>query len=135
MRGADSGSWRRLTALPAYWAGILYDDAALDAAWDLVKGWSAHERQQLRDEVPRLGFDAVVAGRRVLEIAKITVALAEAGLSRRACLDRAGEDERRYLAPIQEYVARGITPAQQLLAKFHGEWHRSVAPIFKEYAY
>ena len=60
---------------------------------------------------------------------------AEAGLSRRARLDRTGKDERRYLAPIQEYVARGITPAQELLAKFHGEWHQSVDPIFNEYAY
>ena len=49
MRGADGGPWRRLPALPAYWAGILYDDDALDAAWDLVRPWSAHERQQLRD--------------------------------------------------------------------------------------
>ncbi len=135
MRGADSGPWRRLTALPAYWAGILYDDAALDAAWDLVKGWSAQERQRLRDEVPKLGFEAIIAGRRVLEIAAITMTLAGEGLSRRARLDRTGKDERRYLAPIQEYVARGITPAQELLAKFHGKWHQSVAPIFNEYAY
>jgi glutamate--cysteine ligase len=135
MRGADSGPWRRLTALPAYWAGILYDDAALDAAWDLVKGWSAQERQKLRDEVPKLGFEAIIAGRRVLEIAAITMTLAGEGLSRRARLDRTGKDERRYLAPIQEYVARGITPAQELLAEFHGKWHQSVAPIFNEYAY
>ena len=134
MRGADSGQWRRLTALPAYWVGILYDDAALDAAWDLVKGWSAQERQKLRDEVPRLGFEAVIAGRRVLEIAKTTMAIAEEGLSRRARLDHGGQDERRYLAPIQDYVARGITPAQELLAKFYGEWQQSVAPVFNEYA-
>jgi glutamate--cysteine ligase len=135
MRGADSGPWRRLAALPAYWVGILYDDAALDAAWDLVKGWSAQERQKLRDEVPKLGFEAVIAGRRVLEIAAITVTLAEQGLSRRARLDPSGKDERHYLAPIQEYVVRGMTPAQELLAKFRGEWHQSVAPIFSEYAY
>jgi glutamate--cysteine ligase len=135
MRGADSGPWGRLTALPAYWAGILYDDTALDAAWDLVKGWSAPERQKLRDEVPRLGFETVIAGRRVLEIAKITMAIAEEGLSRRARLDHGGHDERRYLEPIQDYVARGITPAQELLAKFHGDWHQSVAPLFKKYAY
>jgi glutamate--cysteine ligase len=135
MRGADSGPWRRLAALPAYWVGILYDDAALDAAWDLVKGWSAQERQKLRDEVPKLGFEAVIAGRRVLEIAAITVTLAEQGLSRRARFDPSGKDERHYLAPIQEYVVRGMTPAQELLAKFRGEWHQSVAPIFSEYAY
>src|SRR5438309_4951708 len=41
MRGSDSASARRLPALPAYWAGLLYDDQALDAAWDLVKDWTA----------------------------------------------------------------------------------------------
>ena len=56
MRGADAGPWRRLPALPAFWVGILYDDASLDAAWDLVKDWSAEERQKLRDDVPRAGL-------------------------------------------------------------------------------
>jgi glutamate--cysteine ligase len=135
MRGADGGPWRRLPALPAYWAGILYDDAALDAAWDLVKTWSAAERQKLRDDVPKLGFKAAIAGRNTLELANATLALAETGLARRRRLDAGGHDESRYLRPIREYVARGITPAEELLEKFHGPWQRSVEPVFKEYAY
>src|SRR5215469_10919062 len=109
MRGADSGPWRWLPALPAYWVGLLYDDDVLAAAWDLVKGWSAEERQQLRDEVPRLGFKAQIQGRSVLELAKTTLALAERGLKRRQRLDGNGHDETRYLRPLQEFVARGIT--------------------------
>lgn len=53
MRGADGGPWRRLCALPALWVGLLYDSQALDAAWDLVKGWTTEERAHLRAEVPR----------------------------------------------------------------------------------
>jgi glutamate--cysteine ligase len=135
MRGADGGPWRRLPALPAYWAGILYDDDSLEAAWDLVKNWTAEERQKLRDDVPKLGFAARVAGHDVLHLAKTTIALAEKGLARRRRLDAGGEDERRYLRPIEEYVARGITPAEELLEKFHGAWGRSVEPVFTEYAY
>jgi len=135
MRGADGGPWRRLPALPAYWAGILYDDDSLDAAWDLVKHWTAEERQKLRDDVPRLGFAARIAGHDVLHLAKTTIGLAEKGLTRRRRLDDSGQDETRYLRPIQEYVARGITPAEELLEKFHGAWGRSVDPVFKEYAY
>jgi glutamate--cysteine ligase len=135
MRGADGGPWRRLPALPAYWAGILYDDDALDAAWDLVKPWTARERQKLRDDVPKLGFAATIAGRDVLQLAKATLALAQAGLTRRRRLDASGYDESRYLQPIEEYVARGITPAQELLGKFHGPWGGSVEPVFREYAY
>jgi glutamate--cysteine ligase len=135
MRGADGGPWRRLPALPAYWAGILYDDDSLEAAWDLVKNWTAEERQKLRDDVPKLGFAARVAGHDVLHLAKTTIALAEKGLARRRRLDAGGEDERRYLRPIEEYVARGVTPAEELLEKFHGAWDRSVEPVFTEYAY
>ena len=46
-----------------------------------------------------------------------------------------GNDETCYLQPIAEYISRGITPAEELLAKFDSEWNRSVAPVFNEYAY
>src|SRR5215203_7037212 len=120
-------------------AGLLgrnsYDDDSLEAAWDLVKDWTAAERQQLRDEVPRLGLAAMIAGLRVRELATLTLALAEKGLVRRRRFDSRGRDESRYLGPVQEMVARGITPAEELLEKFHGAWNGSVAPIFSEYAY
>jgi glutamate--cysteine ligase len=135
MRGADGGPWRRLPALPAFWAGILYDDGSLDAAWDLVRNWTAAERQKLRDEVPKLGFKATIAGHSVLQLANTALALAEQGLARRRLLDAGGHDESRYLRPIQDTVTRGITPAEELLEKYHGSWGRSVEPAFKEYAY
>jgi len=135
MRGADGGPWRRLPAFAAFWVGLLYDEAALDAAWDLVKDWSADERQTLRDEVPKLGFKAHIRQWSVLNLAKETLKLSEQGLSRRRKHDRAGHDETGYLRPIQEFVARGITPAEALLEKFHGPWKGSVDPIYKEYAY
>ena len=135
MRGSDGGPWRRLPALPAFWAGILYDDVSLDAAWDTVKGWSAQERQKLRDDVPRQGFAATIRGRTMLELARECLALAHAGLKRRKRLDHEGRDETRYLGALDEFVARGITPAQELLEKFHGAWGRSVEPVFAEYAY
>jgi glutamate--cysteine ligase len=135
MRGADCGPLQRLPALPAYWVGLLYDDRSLDAAWDLVKDWSAEERSKLRAEVPRLGFKATIAGRSALDLAGATLELSAQGLARRRRLDAEGRDESCYLAPIREFVARGITPAEELLAKFHGPWGRTVEPAFDEYAY
>ena len=135
VRGADSGPWRRLPALPAFWVGLLYDDASLDAAWDLVKSWSAQERQQLRDDVPRRGFNAVVRGASVLDLARVCVDIARHGLARRDRNDVNGCDETRYLEPIDEYIERGVTPAEELLEKYHGPWRGSVEPVFTEYAY
>ena len=135
MRGADAGPWRRLPALPAFWVGILYDDASLDAAWDLVKDWSAEQRQKLRDDVPRLGLRAAISGRPMLDLAKQCLALAEAGLKRRNYRDSDGRDETRYLDPLQDIVRRGTTPAEVLLEKYSGPWQKSVEPVFTEYAY
>jgi glutamate--cysteine ligase len=135
MRGADSGPWARLTALPAFWVGILYDDAALDAAWDLVKGWSGEERQKLRDDVPTQALNAAIRGRSVRDVARECLDLAEAGLKRRGFLDGDKRDETRYLAPLHEIVALGLTPAEELLAKYQGVWSGSVDPVFEEYAY
>jgi len=134
MRGSDAGQWRRLPALPAFWVGLLYDDASLDAAWDLAKGWTAEERQKLRDDVPKLGFRATIGGCSLLDLAKQCLALAREGLRRRGRLDTEGRDEGRHLEPIEEFVARGRTPAEELLEKFHGAWGGSVAPVYDEYS-
>ncbi|MCC7346293.1 MAG: glutamate--cysteine ligase [Variibacter sp.] len=135
MRGSDSGPWRILPSLPAFWVGILYDDASLDAAWQMVKDWSAEERQRLRDDVPRLGFKATLRGRSMLALARECLALSRAGLARRARLDREGDDETQYLDPLDDIVARGQTPAEDLLEKFQGSWAGDLDRIFAEYAY
>jgi len=135
MRGADCGPQPRLPALPAYWVGLLYDDRSLDAAWEVVKDWTAEERRKLRAEVPRLGFKATIAGRSVLDLARLTLDLSAQGLARRRRLDPQGRDETRHLAPIQEIVERGVTPAEDLLARFHGPWGGTVEPVYEEFAY
>ena len=124
-----------MLALPAFWVGILYDDASLDAAWELVKPWTAEERQKLRDTVPREGLAASVHGRTVFAVATDALALARAGLARRKRFDIGGRDETRYLDVLEDRLARGTTPAQELLEKFHGPWAGSVDPIYDEEAY
>jgi glutamate--cysteine ligase len=135
MRGADGGPWRTLPSLTAFWVGLLYDADALDACWQVVKDWTAQERQKLRDDVPRLGFHAEIGGRNMVTLAHETLRLASRGLARRQRLDRNGRDETRYLRPLEESIARGRTPAEELLEKYHGAWNGSVEPIFEEYAY
>ncbi|MGZ8390160.1 MAG: glutamate--cysteine ligase [Rhodoplanes sp.] len=134
MRGADANPTRRLPALSAFWIGLLYDEACLDAAWDIVKDWSAEERQRLRDDVPRLGFRATIGERTALDLARECLDLADAGLARRSRFS-GGRDETVYLEPLQEIVARGRTPAEELLDNFYGRWGGSVDPVFTEYVY
>jgi glutamate--cysteine ligase len=135
MRGADSGSERRLSALPALWTGLLYDGTALDAAWDLVKGWTAEDRAILRREVPRLGLDAPLRGGSLRPAAVEALRIARAGLAARARLDSAGRDETRHLDALDETASSGVTPAHEMLAKFAGRWGGRIEPVFEEYAY
>jgi glutamate--cysteine ligase len=132
MRGADVGPPERIVALSAFWAGLLYDQAALDGAWDLVKGWSNEDRERLRADVPRLALAAAVAGRPVREVAADAVSLARSGLRRRGMRDGAGEDESRYVEPLAAIAASGRTPAEELLDRYRGEWGGSVEPSFRE---
>src|SRR5215813_6340218 len=135
MRGADGGPWGRLPALSAFWVGLLYDDVSLDAAWDIAKHWNVHERQKLRDDVPRFGFKARIRDRYLFEIAKECLALAHAGLRRRARVDHGGRDETRHLEPLDRIIDCGRTPAEEMLAKFNGDWGGSVEPAYEEYAF
>jgi glutamate--cysteine ligase len=135
MRGADAGPSDMLVAQSAFWVGLLYDRNTLDAAWDLVKGWTASERQQLRDDVPRLGLDATIGGRKLAEIGREVLGLTRAGLTARACLDSNGRNETHFLEPAEAIAASGKTLADTLISKFKGEWHGSVAPVFQDMAY
>nr|WP_087575527.1 glutamate--cysteine ligase [Sphingomonas sp. CDS-1] len=133
MRGADGGPWNRICALPALWVGLLYDEGALDAAWDLVKDWSMEERQVLRDSVPKLALDAPIAGgRKLRDIAAEVLNIARSGLSARARLNASGDNETGYLAPLDEIVASGQTHAERLLARYHGEWQGNLSKIYAE---
>jgi len=133
MRGADGGPWNRICALPALWVGLLYDDTALDAAWDLVKHWSMEEREALRDAVPRQALDARVPGGGTLrDLGREVLAIAHAGLAARGRLSAGGDSEAGFLEPLEEIVASGKVPAQRLLDKFHGRWGGDISRVYEE---
>ncbi|BAV65704.1 glutamate--cysteine ligase [Sphingobium cloacae] len=133
MRGADGGPWGRICALPALWVGLLYDQGALDAAWDLVKDWTMEERQALRDSVPKLGLDAPIAGgRKLRDIAGQALDIARSGLAARGRLNAAGDNETGYLSALDEIVASGRTHAERLLERYHGEWGGDISRIYAE---
>jgi glutamate--cysteine ligase len=136
MRGADGGRWSRICALPALWVGLLYDEQALDAAWDLVKHWTIEQREKLRHDVPRLALDAVTPdGERMQDFAGRVLDIAGAGLTRRAHLNSAGDNEGGFLDPLRDVVAIGMTPADRLLARYHGEWNGDVSKIYEEFSF
>ena len=136
MRGADTGPRSRLCALPALWIGLLYDTAALAAAWDLCKDWTAEERERAaRRRRARLGLKAEVAGRTVRDVANDMLAIAREGLKRRARLGASLVDETGYLGELDEIAETGMTPAERLLDLYNGPWRGDVTPVFEAAAY
>ena len=135
MRGADGGPWSRLCALPAFWTGLLYDPQSLDAAYDLIADWTEDERTFMRDDVPKHALRTPFRGRTVREIAIQALELSHAGLQRRNRLDSVGLDETHYLQTLFQIADSGFTQADELLCAYERRWHKSVDPVFQEYAY
>ena len=135
MRGADGGPWRLLCALPALWVGILYDTTALDAAWDLVAGWTAEEREAMRRDVPRLALATPLRTRTLRDLAIEVLDMAREGLRRRTRRSACGEDETHFLDPLFAIAASGHTPAEELLDDFRTRWRGEIDPVFTDYAY
>jgi glutamate--cysteine ligase len=113
----------------------MYDSLALDAAWQIVQDWTEGERQEMRNSVPLTALDTPFRNRTVRDIAAEVVALAKAGLVRRANQNREGEDESIYLAPVEETLASGKTPADRLLDEYENAWHGDIEKIFTTHAY
>ena len=135
MRGADSGGGARITALSAFWTGLLYDQAALDAAFDLVKDWTDAEREALRNAVPAQALAAPFRHGTVRDLARRALAISQAGLRGRKVINAHSQDESIYLAPLESVVHTGKTLADELLELYHGRWHGSADPIFQEFAF
>jgi len=135
MRGADSGPKAHLCALSAFWVGLLYDHSALDAAWELVKGYSRDARNQMRDRVPKLGLATPTPHGSMQQLARQVLEISADGLRRRARTDAHGRDEQHFLAPLQEIAASGQSAASRKLALFHGEWSGQVERVFEAFAY
>jgi glutamate--cysteine ligase len=137
MRGADGGPWRRLCALPGFWVGLCYDQSALDAAWDVAKGWDAETREAWRVAASVDGLAAEVNGMKMIDLAREVVDISEAGLKARAKPGAGGlvPDETHFLNALKESIETGQTPADELLAKYHGEWNGDLSRIYDDYSY
>ncbi|WP_121632591.1 glutamate--cysteine ligase [Tropicibacter alexandrii] len=137
MRGADGGPWRRLCALPGFWVGLTYDQTALDAAWDLVKGWDAETREALRVGAGEQGLQARVGGLSMHDLAREVLDIAEAGLKARAMPGAGGlvPDETHFLNALRESVDSGKVPADELLDHYNGDWGGDLTRIYAAYSY
>ncbi|WP_127105517.1 glutamate--cysteine ligase [Pararhodobacter zhoushanensis] len=137
MRGADGNQWRRLCALPALWVGMLYDQSSLDAAWDLCKNWDTETREALRVAASVDGLQAETHGVKMMDLARQVVDIADAGLKARARPGAGGlvPDETHFLNALKDSLDTGMTPADELLAHYNGDWGGDLNRVYADYSY
>ena len=135
MRGADGGPWRRICALPAFWVGLLYDQHALDTAWEIAKDWTAEERERFRRDAAEFGLKAEIRGRPMRDLAIELLGIAKGGLARRAQGFVFDMDETHFLNALHDSVERGETLADELLRKFRDSWRGDLSRVYAEYSY
>lgn len=137
MRGADGGPWRRLCALPAFWVGLMYDQNALDATSDLIKGWTPEFREELRVASSVDALQAEVGGVKMLDLARECVSIAEAGLKARGREGAGGmiPDETHFLNALKDSIETGHSQADELIEHFETDWNGDVTRVFGEYSY
>ncbi|AOW49490.1 glutamate--cysteine ligase [Acetobacter ascendens] len=132
MRGADAGSPEMMLALSTLWTGVLYDDAALESAWGLVKSRPWEDYVKLREIVPLMGLDTPWGEGTVRDLAAQMIAIAMDGLQGRDMTDESGQTEWVYLAPLTSLVAGAPTQAERWLERYYGAWMGDVSRIFLE---
>ncbi len=135
MRGADAGPWSRLCALPALWAGLLYDRPSLEAAWELVKGWTNADHNTLRGMAAKTGLKGEIAGRPVKDWAMDVLNIAKQGLKNRNYLSGGLVDESGYLGELFDIADSGLTPADRLLELYSGPWQGDIRKLYETEAY
>jgi len=135
MRGADTGPWSELCAFPAFWVGLLYDQTALDTAWNLVKDWSEEERQQLRNDVPKMGLQTPFRDKTIRDIALAALAISREGLNARSKLNAHGENESVFLQELDDFARSGHSNADRLINLYKGAWDGDIMRAYEDCVY
>ena len=134
MRGADAGGKPWICALPALWKGLLYDERALDQAYNLVADWTHVEVLAMRAAVPEHGLKTRFRDTTLLHLAETVMDITRSGLERSAEINVNGQDETVHLVPVLRAVENNCTQAEAWLHAFHHDWKGKIEPIFEHAA-
>jgi glutamate--cysteine ligase len=135
IRSVDSQPPDLMPALSALVKGSFYDRDCLQAAWDLVKGWTWDERMQAYVDSHVDALAARVRRYSLLDLAKELLEIAWEGLRRQNQVNDLGDDETIYLKPLKNLLDVGKCPADILLEKWEGELHHDIRRLIAYTAY
>ena len=135
MRGADSGSWNRICALPAFWVGLLYNKTILDQTFLMLKNWKLEEIYQLNKDVQKYGLKSKLRGKKIQNICIEILKLAQKGLSLRNYLNKNKKNEEHFLNTLFDIANSGLTPAEKLIDEYVDKNNNCSDKIFIDNSY
>lgn len=128
LRNCDCQRKDLILALPALWKGLLYNEAAIEATWSLVKTFKWEEVQELRNAVPKLALDAEIKNKKISYFAKELIKISMNSLDVQA-KEKNILSESIYLEPLKRLVDKSMTPADQILELWNKEWNKDLRKL------
>ncbi|HSK31552.1 MAG TPA: glutamate--cysteine ligase [Candidatus Limnocylindria bacterium] len=135
IRSVDSQPPELMPALSALTKGVFYDQDCLQAAWELVKGWTWDERMETYLDSHKNALAARFRRHTLFDLAKELFEIGWEGLRRQKSLNKNGDDETIYLKPLKSLLFQGKCPADLLVEKWEGELHQDIKNLIAYSAY
>lgn len=130
LRNTDCQGEDLIPAIPALWKGIMYDDNALDAAWDLVRDLSWEQRTELSNQVVKHALNTRIDDFFVADIAKELVNISIESL-KKANRAKNVDDESVYLHKLAELVGARRSPADVIVDLWHNSWNKNLEKLIE----
>lgn len=131
VRGIDGQAPHMIPAVAAFWKGILYDEATIEKAWELVSGASPEERAVLWREVPQKALGVRFLGKSLWEYAEQLVALACESLARQVTTTES-RTECYFLQQIEkEILSPRKVPAEVFLDRWNKDWKKDPREVLR----
>ena len=135
VRSADSQPVDLMLGTPAMMKGLLYDEDALDAAWDVARQWAPGEIVALQADAARRGLGAKVGRLTLRDYATEILEIARVGLVNQRRRNSLGQDETVYLERLIEDVRAGRNPATRIIERWEGDWGGRIEKLIESSAY
>lgn len=125
IRNHDNQYEELIYSVPAFWKGLIYNDNAIDEAFNLVKHLSYDDLQEIRVLSPKHGLDLDIKGKKLKNYAQNLLNISYESLK------SLGTQEEKYLEPIKNLVDKGLTPSSILKEKWNTEWQQDFSEMIK----
>ena len=117
FRSLDTCNFGCICNGPSFFTGLIY--GSIDETYEIIKNWRKEEVMQAYLNAPKLGLNATLEGKKLIDWARIFFDLSKKGLEKRNEVNKSGKNETIYLKHIEEIIESKKTRAEMLIEQFN----------------